>query len=280
MQLNSFRLGAMALACVVLLAAALPAPHAAAQTTDPAISAEHEAERLRIDDVVLDLVRHVGKDREREVRDLRASEEFSDSQDTLESQIAWIEEIESGDPRVMYETALRLRDGDGLPKHRDAAVTWFERAGDHGVPEGFFEASRMLLANPIREGDIWDSDELLRRAARRGVRRRRRNWGCTSQAAARALIAEVAAERMNTVTPTCGCCWLRRTAPMSATWMLPARNFFRTRSGKRPVPSWTGRLGEAFPGIGPALRAVRPRIGRNGAASHCVGRSASASYRF
>ena len=44
MQLKSLRLGAMALACALLVAAALPAPHSVAQTiVDPAISAEREA---------------------------------------------------------------------------------------------------------------------------------------------------------------------------------------------------------------------------------------------
>ncbi len=170
MQLKALRLGAMGLAGAVLLAAALPAPHAAAQAADdPAIASERETELVRIQRAVLDLVRHVGKDREREVRNLVSTYASRTSRDTLESQIAWIEEIESGDPRVMYETALRLRDGDGLPLHRDAAVTWLERAGDHGVPEGLFEASRMLLANPLREDDILRSDDFLRRAARKGV---------------------------------------------------------------------------------------------------------------
>ncbi len=154
----------------LLAAAALPSPRAAAQTSDdPTISSEREAEQLRIDNAVLDLVRHVGKASEREVRALRSAHTSRASREYLDSQIAWIEGIESGDLRVMYETALRLRDGDGLPKHRGAAVTWFERAGDHGVPEGLFEASRMLLANPSGMDDVFYSDFLLRRAARRGV---------------------------------------------------------------------------------------------------------------
>ena len=170
MQLKSLHFGAMALACAALLAAALPGPHAAAQTNDDAaISSERTAEQTRIQRNVLDLVRHVGKDREREVRDLRWKYASGVSREYLDSQIAWIEEIEGGDPRVMFEAALRLRDGDGLPKHRDAAVTWLERAGDHGVTEGLFEASRMLLAKPSEMDDVFYSDILLRRAARRGV---------------------------------------------------------------------------------------------------------------
>ena len=59
MQLKSRRLGAMALACAALLAVALPAPNAAAQSSDDAaISSVSEAERPRIDSAALDLVRH------------------------------------------------------------------------------------------------------------------------------------------------------------------------------------------------------------------------------
>ena len=81
---------------------------------------------------------------------------------------AVIEEFESGDPRVMYETALRLRDGDGVPQHREAALTWLERAGDHGVPEGFYKAARMLLDEPDTS-HRWKGEDLLKLAARHGL---------------------------------------------------------------------------------------------------------------
>ena len=170
MQLKSLRLGAMSLAGAVLLAAALPAPHAAAQAADdPAISSEREAERLRIQRAILDLVPRAGEARERQVRSLRSRREFSAARDTLESRLAWIEGIESGDPRVMYEMALRLRDGDGLPQHSEAAVTWLERAGDHGVPEGLHAAARMLLDDPDLPGGRSMGRILLKRAARKNV---------------------------------------------------------------------------------------------------------------
>ncbi len=72
MQLKSLRLGAMVLAGAVLLAAALPTSHAAAQAADDsAISAEQEAERSRIQHAILDLISRIGEERGREVRDLR-----------------------------------------------------------------------------------------------------------------------------------------------------------------------------------------------------------------
>ena len=36
----------------------------------------------------------------------------------LVAEIEWLAEIEGGDPQVLYETALRVRDGDGLPRDR------------------------------------------------------------------------------------------------------------------------------------------------------------------
>lgn len=166
------------MACAVLLAAALPASLASAQATDDAaISSANEAGQVRIQRAVLDLVLFVGRARERQVRSLRSTHAASASRDTLESQIAWIEGIESGDPRVMYETALRLRDGDGLPQRRDAALTWLERAGDHGVPEGYYAAARMLLDEPDDFLNRIMVDDLLKRAARKGVAAAQRDLG-------------------------------------------------------------------------------------------------------
>ena len=167
MQLKSLRITAMTLAGAVFFAAALPVPHTSAQTTgDPAVSSEQEAAQVRIDRAVLDLVILRTDRRTPVIAAMLRDRQFAEQ---IIAQIAWIEEIESGDPRIMYETALRLRDGDGLPQHRDAAVTWLERAGDHGVPEGLFEASRMLLDDPdLLAGQSWGKI-LLSQAARKGV---------------------------------------------------------------------------------------------------------------
>ena len=176
MQLESLRLGAIVLAAAALLAA-VPAPQAAAQAADaPAISTEQEAEQIRIQRALLDHVLRMGEARERVVRDLR---KYSSSagREYLESQIVWIEGIECGDPRVLYETALRLRDGDGLPQHRRAALTWFERAGDHGAPEGFLAAARMQLDEPDTFLNRIIVEDLLKRAARKGVVAAQRDLG-------------------------------------------------------------------------------------------------------
>ena len=178
MQLKALHLGAMALACAVLLAAALPAPHAAAQATgDPTVSSEQEAAQVRIQRAVLNIVMFLGDEREREVRDLRWRYRSGLSREYLDSQIAWIEGIEQGDPRIMFETALRLRDGDGLPQDRRAAKTWFERAGDHGVPEGYYASARMRLDNPDGDGDLLIGGMTLNRAAYMGVTAAQKDWG-------------------------------------------------------------------------------------------------------
>ena len=178
MQLKSLRLGAMTLACAVLLAGAPPAPRAAAQAADdPAISSLSEAERLRIQRAVLELVWGIRDFREREIRDLRSGYTSSAAREYLDSRIAWIEEIERGDPRVMYETALRLRVGDGLPQHRRAALAWFENAGDHGVPEGHYAAVLMLLDEPDNFLNRIMVEDLLKRAARKGVAAAQRDLG-------------------------------------------------------------------------------------------------------
>lgn len=178
MQLRALRLGAMGLAGAVLLAAALPASHAAAQAADdPVISSLSEAEQLRIQRAVLDRFWSIREFREHEIRDLRSGYTSGAAREYLDSQIAWIVRIECGDPHVLYETALQLRDGDGLPQHRRAALAWFERAGDHGVPEGHYAAARMLLDEPDDFLNRIFVEGLLKRAARKGVAAAQRDLG-------------------------------------------------------------------------------------------------------
>lgn len=66
----------------------------------------------------------------------------------LAAEIEWLNEIERGDPRVMYATALRLRDGDGLPQHREAAVALLRLAAKRGVMEANYDLGVMLLDAP------------------------------------------------------------------------------------------------------------------------------------
>ena len=57
----------------------------------------------------------------------------------------WANDLEDGDPRGLYEAALRVRDGEGLPQDEGVAVEWLKLAGERGVPEGHFEAGLILL---------------------------------------------------------------------------------------------------------------------------------------
>ena len=164
MQLKSLRLGAMSLVCAALLAAALPTSHAAAQAAEgTAVSSDQDG---LFSQRTLDLV-DMGR---RKIRLRHLSEVFMERiPEQFAAPFALIEEFERGDPRIMFETALRLRDGDGLPQHREAALTWLERAGDHGVPEGYHAAARMLLDEADTSFDRWKGENLLKRAARFGV---------------------------------------------------------------------------------------------------------------
>ncbi len=178
MQLKALRLGVMTLAGAALMAAALATHHAAAQSSsDPAASSSSEAAQIQIGRDVLDLVLFVGKARERQVRSLRSTHTSNAARNSLEAQIAWIEGIEQGDPRIMFETALRLREGFGLPQHRQAALTWFERAGDHGVPEGYYALARTRLDDPKGDGDLLLGGMTLKRAAYMGVTAAQKDQG-------------------------------------------------------------------------------------------------------
>lgn len=230
MQLKALHIAALTLVCAVLLALALPAPHAAAQSAgEPAILTQREAGQeecgfaftflqsllqdkltmslwlgdayedrkclqevadtafARYEDSVND-ARAVGPAAvqtafERRALDLVSANarlrefmlkiarlvESSEFLDDIEARIAWIEEIEAGDPHELYETALDVRDGNGLPQHRDAAVTWLERAGDHGVPEALYAAARMELVDLGDDLESVAGENLLKRAARKNV---------------------------------------------------------------------------------------------------------------
>ncbi len=169
MRLKANRLGAISLACAAFLAVALPATHTLAQTNnDAATSAEREAEQFRIGRAILDLIPRIGEEREREVSYLRRRFASGPAREEVDTLIALIEDVESGDPQVMYETALRLRDGEGFPRHWHAATTWLERAGDHGVLEAYHAAAHMLFDEPDPVYK-WKGESLLKRAARHGL---------------------------------------------------------------------------------------------------------------
>lgn len=169
MRLKANCLGALALACAAFLAVALPTTHTSAQATDDsAISAERKAERFRIGRAILDLIPRIGEEREREVSYLRRRFTSGLAREEVDTLIALIEDVENGDPRAMYETALRLRDGQGFPRHWRAGLTWLERAGDHGVLEAYVAAAHMMLDEPD-PGYKWEGESLLKRAARYGL---------------------------------------------------------------------------------------------------------------
>ncbi len=60
--------------------------------------------------------------------------------------VAWIARLEDGDPRALYETTLRLRDDQRFVPTGGAILGLFLRAGERGVPEGYFDAGQLFLS--------------------------------------------------------------------------------------------------------------------------------------
>ena len=86
----------------------------------------------------------------------------------LVAEFEWIVEIEGGGSQTLFETALRVRDGSGLPRVRVAAIAWLSTAGYRGVPEAYYELARLYLDAPIDPFDESDGIFSLARAGRDG----------------------------------------------------------------------------------------------------------------
>ncbi len=73
-----------------------------------------------------------------------------------------------GDPRKLFQTALRVRDGSGLPQVREAAIVWLVWAGSRGVPEADYELGLTYLDTPRRELEVGAGIGSLAMAGRDG----------------------------------------------------------------------------------------------------------------
>lgn len=117
--------------------------------------------------------------------------------DELAAEIGWLAELEDGDPSQLYETAVRIRDGDGWPQDYDVAARWLERAGDGGVLEAHYEAAQLLFdPERGRRRPSW-GETLLARAAVTALSKRK--WSLAG-----ALRPEIRSTP-GTMRPTCGC---------------------------------------------------------------------------
>ena len=86
----------------------------------------------------------------------------------LVAEFAWVAEVEGGDPQTLFETALRVRDGRGLPQVREAAERWLVKAGERGVPEAYYDLGLTYLDAPIEPHDVGDGVFYLAMAGRDG----------------------------------------------------------------------------------------------------------------
>jgi hypothetical protein len=96
--------------------------------------------------------------------------------DELVKVIDWLAQVEDGDPRVLFETALRVRDGDGLlrnacaaiVRNACAAIVWLGLAGKRGLVEGYFQAAMIAMGSAPCGFQESDGASFLVRAARAG----------------------------------------------------------------------------------------------------------------
>lgn len=80
----------------------------------------------------------------------------------------WVEGIEDGDARRKYDVALRLLDGDGLPRDRDAAKYWLTQAARQGLPEAAHALALAYFDGAFGEPDTRSGAHHLHSSAEAG----------------------------------------------------------------------------------------------------------------
>lgn len=124
-----------------------------------------DAERARrlFKEAVLELVARVFPELRRRI--MRSVMGRHGVPEELEAELDWADRIEAGPPRVQYATALRLRSGDGLPRHEDAAYEWLWKSAHRGVPDAWFEWGMWDLARACNDDDRRRAFRRIGRAA-------------------------------------------------------------------------------------------------------------------
>lgn len=87
----------------------------------------------------------------------------------LQAELDWVDRIEHGPTRLLYETALKLKDGIGLPKHAGAAEDWLRRAAiDRGYAPAYYALGMWQLARACDQEDRRIAFDHIARAATLG----------------------------------------------------------------------------------------------------------------
>ncbi|MGH6896525.1 MAG: hypothetical protein ACREJ5_08250 [Geminicoccaceae bacterium] len=87
----------------------------------------------------------------------------------LDRALSWLEDIENGAPKELFEAALRVRDGcDGWPRNETVARRWLRDAALAGLTEARFELALWLLARPLGPEDVRRGLSDLHRSAVEG----------------------------------------------------------------------------------------------------------------
>lgn len=96
----------------------------------------------------------------------------------LATELAWLERLEAGPARKLYEVALKLKEGrGGLPRHEAAARRLVHRAAMKGLPEAFCTRGMWDLAAARDPDDRrWALKDIAR--LRKVTRRRWWRWDC------------------------------------------------------------------------------------------------------
>jgi TPR repeat protein len=96
----------------------------------------------------------------------------------LSGALSWLEEIENGGPKELFEAALRIRVGDdGWPRNEAAARRWLRDAALAGLTEARFELALWLLARPSSPEDVRRGLSDLHRSAVQGYMPALREYG-------------------------------------------------------------------------------------------------------
>jgi TPR repeat protein len=71
----------------------------------------------------------------------------------LAEELAWLERIESGPPEGQYELAVRLMEGDGLPRHAEAARMIMHLPSLAGLPQARYRLGRWEIEGRFARAD-------------------------------------------------------------------------------------------------------------------------------
>ena len=86
----------------------------------------------------------------------------------LAEELAWLDQVESGLPEGQYEVAVRLMEGEGLPRHPEAARILMDLASRAGLPKARYRLGRWHTEQRFARADARTGLFLIAHAATLG----------------------------------------------------------------------------------------------------------------